>query len=82
MAKDSLEILANDHNVKFNDLRKVCEREFGPAKRTTGDHLIFHTGFKDDPILNIQPDKSSDAKPYQVRQVRNLVRRRRANHGQ
>lgn len=59
-----------DRNIKFSDLRKLLEY-FGFYCRIKGDHFIY---YKDgiDEIINIQPD-GNKAKPYQVKQVRNLI---------
>jgi hypothetical protein len=55
-------------NVRFADLRKVCEEFFGPPRQSGSRHLIFKTSWAGDPRINIQNDKGK-AKPYQVRQV-------------
>lgn len=55
-------------NVRFADLRKVCEHYFGPARQTGSSHLIFKMPWAGDPRINIQ-DMGGKAKPYQVRQV-------------
>lgn len=59
-----------DRNIKFSDLQKILET-FGFQCRIRGDHFIY---WKDgvDEIINIQPD-GNKAKPYQVKQVRNLI---------
>jgi len=55
-------------NVRFTDLRKVCEEFFGPPRQRGTSHLIFRTPWVRDPRINIQ--RAGDtAKPYQVRQV-------------
>ena len=69
-------ILANvlrgvsDANIEFDDLRLVL-RELGFQERIRGDHHIY---YKDGvvEIVNLQP-AGSKAKPYQVKQVRNLI---------
>ncbi len=60
----------SDANVAFDDLRRLLIR-LGFQERIRGDHHIF---WKDGvaEIINLQP-KSSKAKPYQVKQVRNLI---------
>jgi hypothetical protein len=55
-------------NVRFADLRKVCESLFGQPRQTGTSHLIFKTPWPGDPRVNIQ-DAGGKAKPYQVRQV-------------
>ena len=59
-----------DASIAFGDLIRLLER-LGFASRISGSHHIFHqTGIEE--ILNLQP-KGSQAKSYQVRQVRNVV---------
>ena len=55
-------------NVRFADLRKVCESFFGEPRQNGTSHLIFKTPWPGDPRVNIQ-DARGKAKPYQVRQV-------------
>jgi hypothetical protein len=55
-------------NVRFVDLRKVCEEIFGTPRQNGSSHLIFKTPWAGDPRINIQDDKGK-AKTYQVRQV-------------
>ena len=58
----------NPRDVSFNDLFKVCERHFGPPRRSGGSHAVFKTPWPGDPRVNIQ-NSNGQAKPYQVRQV-------------
>ena len=55
-------------NVRFNDLKKVCETYFGKPRQDGSSHAIFKTPWPGDPRVNIQNAKGK-AKPYQVRQV-------------
>ena len=59
-----------DKNISFSDLYNILIA-LGFSVRIKGDHHIFT---KPDvvEIINIQPD-GNKAKPYQVKQVRNLV---------
>lgn len=59
-----------DSNIKFKDLQKILDI-LGFQCRVKGDHFIY---WKDevDEIINIQPN-GNKAKPYQVKQVRNLI---------
>lgn len=61
---------SSDANIEFNELRSLLVAlEF--QERVRGSHHIFTcTGV--DEIINLQP-KGSKAKPYQVRQVRQLI---------
>lgn len=59
-----------DANIDFGDLLRLMQR-LGFTCRVNGSHHIFHqTGVEE--ILNLQP-KGSQAKPYQVRQVRDVA---------
>ena len=59
-----------DSNVAFSALQKVLTI-LGFVVRIKGDHFIY-TRDDIDEIINIQP-KGNKAKPYQVKQVRNLI---------
>lgn len=59
-----------DKNVLFADLCKVLER-LGFVCRIKGNHFIFtKDGIEE--IINLQP-KGNQAKPYQVKQVREII---------
>lgn len=55
-------------NVRFFDLKKICEFYFGKARQSGSSHAIFKTPWPGDPRVNIQNSKGK-AKPYQVKQV-------------
>jgi len=55
-------------NVRFAELKKVCEIYFGSARQTGTSHTVFKTPWIGDPRINIQDDKGK-AKAFQVRQV-------------
>jgi len=59
-----------DANIAFSDICRLLCR-FGFQERIRGSHHVF---FKDrvKEILNLQP-KGGKAKPYQVKQVRNII---------
>jgi len=61
---------ASDANVPFDGLCLLLRR-LGFQMRLRGSHHIF---FKEgvEEILNLQP-KGANAKPYQVKQVRNVI---------
>ena len=59
-----------DKNIGFDELCKVLER-LGFACRIRGDHFIY-TKEGVEEILNVQP-RGKMAKPYQVKQVRDLI---------
>jgi hypothetical protein len=57
-------------NVKFADLLKICEENFGHPRQSCSSHMVFTTPWSGDPRINIQNDKGkAKAKAYQVRQV-------------
>jgi len=63
----------SDKNIRFEDLRKVM-KSLGFTERIKGDHHIFsNSGVSE--IVNVQPLRDGKAKPYQVKQVRNIVLR-------
>ena len=55
-------------NIRFDDLCKVGEANFGKPRQSGSSHNIFKTPWQGDPRINIQNDKGK-AKAYQVRQV-------------
>ena len=55
-------------NVRFTDLRRICEEYFGKPRQSGTSHIIFKTPWPGNPRVNIQNDKGK-AKAYQVRQV-------------
>ena len=61
-----------DANIPFLGFRKLLER-LGFTCRIKGDHFIY-TRPDVEEILNIQP-KGNKAKPYQVKQVREIILR-------
>jgi predicted RNA binding protein YcfA (HicA-like mRNA interferase family) len=61
-----------DANIDFGDLCRVLTH-LGFASRIKGSHHIFHRdGIPE--IINLQP-RGSLAKPYQVKQVRDILTR-------
>ncbi|MBE9080435.1 type II toxin-antitoxin system HicA family toxin [Romeria aff. gracilis LEGE 07310] len=60
----------SDANISFSELCKLLVR-LGFSERVRGDHHIFAKDRVDE-IINIQP-KGSKAKPYQVKQIRNVI---------
>lgn len=61
----------SDINFDFKHLVKILE-SLGFEKRIKGSHHIFYKhGIQE--IINIQPKSDNKAKPYQVKQVRNLI---------
>lgn len=61
---------SSDNNIIFEDLIILLKR-FGFNERIKGDHHIFYKKNVNE-IINIQPKKNK-AKPYQVKQIRNII---------
>jgi predicted RNA binding protein YcfA (HicA-like mRNA interferase family) len=60
----------SDKNIDFEELRNLLLK-LGFEERIKGSHhILTKDGIEE--ILNIQP-KSGKAKPYQVKQVRNII---------
>lgn len=61
----------SDVNIKFSELRKFVI-SLGFNERIKGDYFIyFKSGIAE--IIKFQHKKDGKAKPYQVKQVRNLI---------
>jgi len=61
----------SDKNIRFEDMKKLVV-SLGFDCRVKGDHHIFSKeGIAE--IINLQPLRDGKAKPYQVKQVRNLI---------
>lgn len=61
-------------NIRYSDLRKVCDHFFERRPSTGGDHETYKTPWAGDPRVNIQ-NRRGMAKPYQVRQVLAAVKK-------
>ncbi len=60
----------SDANIKFQDLVKLMQR-LGFDKRVSGSHHIFR---KEGVLEKVNLQKEGNkAKPYQIRQVRNII---------
>jgi hypothetical protein len=60
----------NDQSIRFSELTHLLTA-MGFCKRIKGDHHIYYREDIEE-IINLQP-KGSQAKAYQVRQVRNII---------
>jgi len=58
----------NPKDIRFSDLCKVCQHNFGKPRQSGSSHHVYKTPWLGDPRVNIQDNKGK-AKPYQVRQV-------------
>jgi hypothetical protein len=61
---------AADANIPFDGLCQLLQR-LGFRIRVRGSHHIFYSESVEE-ILNLQP-RGASAKPYQVKQVRNVI---------
>ena len=67
---DKIKSGKQDTNISFDELKRAI-KYFGFDLRVKGSHHIFYkTDIKE--IINVQNNKGS-AKPYQVKQLRELV---------
>jgi len=66
----------SDSNITFSALCQLL-KSLDFEERIRGDHHIFTKDGVEE-ILNLQP-KLSKAKPYQVKQIRNLILKYRLN---
>lgn len=60
----------SDSNFSFDELCLIL-KHFGFEHRIRGSHFIFYKEGVEE-IINLQP-LNNNAKPYQVKQVRNLI---------
>jgi hypothetical protein len=67
---DTLLAARSDANTEFSDLLYLLQH-LGFERRVKGSHHIFWKSGVEE-ILNLQP-LGNKAKPYQVKQVRNLL---------
>ncbi len=61
----------SDNNIRFSKLRSALIK-LNFSERVKGNHHIF-TRDNVKEIINIQPLKNGKAKPYQVKQIRNII---------
>ena len=66
-------ILNNQKNIKFTDLLTIVEAFGFELDRIRGSHHIYKHPATDSGFLTLQPDKNSQAKPYQIKQFLSLV---------
>ena len=62
----------NQKNVRFTELKKLCDFYFGAPRQSSGSHQIYRTPWIGDPRINIQNCKGR-AKVYQVKQVLSAI---------
>jgi hypothetical protein len=69
----------NPKNVRFRDLCKVCDHDFGEARQKSGSHRIYEMPWQGDPRINIQNSKGK-AKAYQVKRVLLVIEKLEDHH--
>ena len=62
-------IRANQKNIRFYDLAKICDHYFGEPRQQGTSHRVYKMPWQGDPRVNIQKGKNGEAKTYQVKQV-------------
>ena len=62
---------ASDKNINFDEIKMVLYH-FGFEERIKGSHHIFYRKNIEN-IINLQTAKDGKAKPYQVKQVRDII---------
>jgi predicted RNA binding protein YcfA (HicA-like mRNA interferase family) len=68
--REKLLLGKSDANIDFGELRSFL-LDLGFTERVKGSHHIYSRS-KIEEIINIQP-KGGNAKPYQVKQIRNII---------
>lgn len=68
--RDKVLLGYSDANIDFEDMRRLLT-SIGFDERIKGSHHIY-THIDVTEIINLQP-KNGKVKPYQVRQVRNII---------
>jgi len=65
----------NGRNVSFEDLISALHSAgFREERQNASSHRILKDA--DGRIMNVQPSKDGDAKPYQIRQLQTIMRER------
>lgn len=67
-----------DAGIGFNELRRLLDRLGFEERIRGGNHIFTKEGVEE--ILNLQP-RGRNAKPYQVKQVRAVIVKRRLAGG-
>lgn len=75
------ELEGNEGNIRFQRLLTICEDFYGKS-RIKGSHHIFKTPWPGDPRINLQDSGGGKAKPYQVRQVLQALKRSKSGTGE
>ncbi len=75
-----LTLKRNPKDLRFSDLRRICDHYFGEPRQQKSSHLIYKTPWQGDPRINIQNHKGK-AKAYQVKQVLLAIEKLEVSHG-
>lgn len=68
----------SDNNLSLNDLKTLLEMLGFEKKTGAGSHTLFKkSGIID--MINLQSTKDGKAKPYQVKQVREVILKYKLN---
>lgn len=62
-----------DANIRFADLCRLLDSLEFQCRVKGGHHIYWRTGVVE--IINLQPVRGGKAKPYQVKQVRDIITR-------
>ena len=75
-----LQMRKTPQNVRFDDLCRVCDHYFGPARQKGSSHRIYKTPWAGNPRINIQNSKGK-AMTYQISQVLKAIELLEVNYG-
>lgn len=70
----------NPGDVRFSELRRVCDFYFGQPRQRGTSHRVYKTPWAGDPRVNVQNEKGR-ARAYQVRQVLKAIDRLEEEQG-
>jgi hypothetical protein len=62
-------------DIRYEDLKRLCESFFGAPCQSGGNHAVFKVSWPGDPRINIQSDGNGKAKKSQIRQVLKAIGR-------
>jgi predicted RNA binding protein YcfA (HicA-like mRNA interferase family) len=71
--KEKLLSGSQDNNFSFDELCTLISHLGFTERQAKGSHRVFYREGIDD-IVNLQPARDGKAKPYQVKQVRAIVK--------
>ena len=68
-----------DKNISATDMKFFLDKIGATHKKTTGSHTLY-TIDNIPELINIQP-KNGKIKPYQVKEIRNIIKKYRIGEG-